>query len=117
SPQALDLGGQALEPLPALTDLLEPLLVLVASPGGRDIGRGDVGPRARERDGEGAADPAHPSTPGDQDALSIEFVHGQPLPVSGLHRVRPYGRPASTATGGRRAPDIAVFFGPVPLAW
>src|SRR5436853_178689 len=63
--QALDLRGQALEPLPALTDLFEPLLVLVPRPADRDIGRGDIRPRAGERDGQCAADPAtrpHPVT-------------------------------------------------------
>jgi hypothetical protein len=81
APEALDLGGQALEPLPALADLLEALFVLVPRPAGGDIGRDDVGAGAREGDRDRAAHPLHAPAPGDQHALSFEVAHGKCLPV------------------------------------
>ena len=89
--QALDLGDQALEALPADADLLEPLLVLVARPARRDVGGDDVGAGAGERDREGAAHPAHATASGDQHDLSVEFAHGIALPFT-----QSAARPAST---------------------
>jgi hypothetical protein len=74
--ELLDLGGEALEPFPARADLLQPLVVLVAGPIGRDVGRDDVGASPRERDRKRAADSAYPSAPGDQHAPALEFAHG-----------------------------------------
>src|SRR5262249_21990062 len=113
APEPPDLGGEALEPPPALPALLQPFLVLVAGPAGHHVGRDDVAAGARERDRERAADSADPSATGDQNAPALEFAHGTPP------RRRPYGRSraASRPAEGRSAPGIAVFFGPAHHTW
>jgi hypothetical protein len=75
APESFDLGGQALEALPAESNFLEALLVLVPSPARRHVGRDDIGPGAGKRDRDRAAHPARPGAPRDQHRLALEFAH------------------------------------------
>ena len=105
SADLLDLLREALEALPAETDFLQPFLVLVPRAAACDVGRDDVGARARERDRDRAADPARPRTPGDQHDLSIEFAHRRALLArdDGM-TVTPSAQGARPTRVGERAP-------------
>src|SRR5262249_16360109 len=75
APEALDLSRQAVEALPAETDLREPFLVLVARPARRHVRRDNVGASAGEGDGDRAAPPLRSGTSSHQHDLAVEFAH------------------------------------------